>query len=227
MYRAILIFFIVISSTHAQTHMCKRDGQVVFQDTPCDSSLTKTDGALCTGTIGGYQSLIDSGKATIAEKMCYSKLMEDKKQAEKEARTKAENEHKMAERKIKEEQREKAREEYLTNQLREKREAEERRNRTIQQAKADGRYYVEYAITGETYAVNITMRNANGDLEQHKVMTGWRYGFDGRRGQILYLSGQNQRDFGDVGVQIFVNGELVKSASSTADYGVATVSGKL
>ena len=85
MYRVILIFCIVISSTHAQTYMCKDGGTVVFQDRPCSSVVSKTDGRLCNKSLNHYESLIQSGGATSADKMCLSEKRKEREEQEREA----------------------------------------------------------------------------------------------------------------------------------------------
>jgi hypothetical protein len=85
MFRIIFVYFLFISTAYAQTYMCKDGGTVVFQDRPCNSVVSKTDGRLCNKSLNHYESLIQSGGATPAEKMCLSEKRKEKEQQEREA----------------------------------------------------------------------------------------------------------------------------------------------
>ena len=45
------------------------------------------------------------------------------------------------------------------------------------------------------------------------------------KGDFVYLSAQNNGDYGYITVEIYVNGMLFKSSSSTGGYVIATASG--
>jgi hypothetical protein len=82
---------------------------------------------------------------------------------------------------------------------------------------------VTYRVDGEGRA-SLTYRNATGGTEQHEVSLPWEIKFDGRNGEHLYLSAQNKGDFSGLTASISINGRIVKDATSTARYGIATVS---
>ena len=244
MFRIIFVYFLFISTAYAQTYMCKDGGTVVFQDRPCNSVVSKTDGRLCNKSLNHYESLIQSGGATPAEKMCLSEKRKEKEQQEREAEAariaaekRAQEELRLAEekkRKAEEDriraERQKAADEErgkaIARELRAKREAAEKRRKQIQAAKDMGMYFVEYRVLGSALNANIHIEALKGQ-EQHKVRLNWDWWMRVPAGKILYLSAQNDSDYGDVTAEIWVNGIKVKSATSTADYGVATVSGKL
>ena len=83
---------------------------------------------------------------------------------------------------------------------------------------------VEYRVTQAPGKVMITMSKPGGSIEQHDARSlPWSHEFSAYTGEHISLSAQNQSDYGTVGVTILVNGVTVKSASSNADYGIASV----
>lgn len=85
MFRIIFISFLFITTAHAQTYMCKDGGSVVFQDRPCNGSVSKTDGDLCTASLSHYESLIATGNAKPSDKMCLSQKRKEREEQEREA----------------------------------------------------------------------------------------------------------------------------------------------
>lgn len=58
----------------------------------------------------------------------------------------------------------------------------------------------------------------------HEVSLPWTLTFNGRYGEHLYLSAQNKTNTTEIVASISVNGKILKDASSTEDYGIASVS---
>lgn len=74
---------------------------------------------------------------------------------------------------------------------------------------------------------DITYSNASEDTEQRSVSGFWSYDFTGASGQFVYISAQNNASSGTVSVQILHNGGVLKDASSSGAYVIATASGSV
>ena len=84
-------------------------------------------------------------------------------------------------------------------------------------------YKVTYRVDG-TQRASLTYTNATGGTEQHDVKLPWTITFQGRYGEFLYLSAQDNGYNGAIVVSISVNGRIVEDATSTEQYGIASVS---
>jgi len=85
---------------------------------------------------------------------------------------------------------------------------------------------VEYRVSGSAYSVFITYVNKTEGTSQEYSNTPWSYSWSGAKsGQFLYVSAQNQWDTGSVTVEIYKNGNLFKTSTSTGAYVIATASG--
>lgn len=85
---------------------------------------------------------------------------------------------------------------------------------------------VEYRVTGSAYSVFITYANKTEGTSQEYANVPWTYSWSGAKsGQFLYVSAQNQWDTGSVTVEIYKNGNLFKTSTSTGAYVIATASG--
>src|ERR1041385_6771723 len=87
----------------------------------------------------------------------------------------------------------------------------------------DDAYKVTYRVDGNGHA-SLTYANATGGTEQHTVKLPWTITFNGQYGEHLYLSAQDKGDNSSVTASISVNGRIVKDATSTEEYGIASVS---
>jgi hypothetical protein len=75
--------------------------------------------------------------------------------------------------------------------------------------------------------VDLTYSNAYGDTtQQGNQGNGWYYSFHPRQGQFLYLSAQNQCDYGYITVKFVKNGVTIRENTSTGGYSIATISGR-
>lgn len=86
---------------------------------------------------------------------------------------------------------------------------------------------VEYRVGGDE-AGAVTYSNSTGGTAQTEVdlRDPWRYSL-GRvdpASEFLYVSVQNQRSYGHVSCQIVAGSTVLASASSDAEYGIATCS---
>lgn len=84
-------------------------------------------------------------------------------------------------------------------------------------------YKVTYRVDGSSRA-SLTYTNSTGGTEQHEVQLPWTITFDGNYGEHLYLSAQDKGYNGMIVTSISINGRIVKDATSTERYGIATVS---
>lgn len=77
------------------------------------------------------------------------------------------------------------------------------------------------------YGVDVTMSNADGNTSQYSNRTNdFSYWFIPRAGQFLYLSAQNQCDYGYVTVKFVKNGVVLQENTSQGGYVIATVKGQ-
>jgi hypothetical protein len=99
---------------------------------------------------------------------------------------------------------------------------EERRQRELEARK------VYYRIeTNCTRGANLTYSNVDGDTTQQSNQgNGWFYWMIPRSSQFLYLSAQNQCDYGYITVKLVKDGVTLKDNTSTGAYVIATVSGR-
>jgi len=83
-------------------------------------------------------------------------------------------------------------------------------------------YRAEYRVYGPCKM--LATYYAQGEaLQQDYVYDGWWYKFNPSIDDFLYISAQKQCEQGTVRVELYEGGRLVKRASSTAAYGIATV----
>lgn len=84
---------------------------------------------------------------------------------------------------------------------------------------------VEYKITGSASRVDVTLNNASGGTSQYTdVSVPHSYRFDTFSDWFLYISAQNQGEYGSVTVTIYLNGEVVATSTSSGAYVIATAS---
>lgn len=88
-------------------------------------------------------------------------------------------------------------------------------------------YKATYHVAGSASEASLTYQNESGGTDQKKVSLPWTYSFNGSPGDFLYLSAQNEKDYGTVTAEIKLNGKTVQSAETNDDYGIASVSGRI
>jgi Mycobacterium membrane protein len=87
-------------------------------------------------------------------------------------------------------------------------------------------YQVTYDVVGEhTNYASLTYSNASGGTEQvDEVRLPWSKSFTASYGEFLYLSAQNKDEQGSITIYITVNGNPIKTATSSGAYTIATAS---
>lgn len=84
---------------------------------------------------------------------------------------------------------------------------------------------VQYSITGTTRRASITFTNeTNGTQQIDPIEVPWVKNFYAQDGTHLYLSAQNNKDWGSVKCKISVDGVDVKVSESDGAYVIATCS---
>ena len=85
---------------------------------------------------------------------------------------------------------------------------------------------VVYEITGSAKSASVTLSNSTGGTEQYSnVSIPWNYTDNSFSGRFLYVSAQNQGEYGTVTVSIYVDNKLFKTSTSSGAYVIATASG--
>lgn len=94
----------------------------------------------------------------------------------------------------------------------------------------DPEYSVRYEVTGTCSTVDVTIENEGGGVSQYAdVAVPWRYSFPKAVGPdtFVYVSAQNQQQYGSVTATIYVDGRNWRSSTSSGAYVIATASGML
>ena len=95
----------------------------------------------------------------------------------------------------------------------------------IRASTPDRRREVLYRVSGnDTSHAAVTCRNAQGGTEQHKVELPWELPLAVEPGQFVYLSAQNQEEYGGVVVEILIEGKPWKKSESEGAHTIATAS---
>jgi hypothetical protein len=85
---------------------------------------------------------------------------------------------------------------------------------------------VTYKITGTAIKVDVTLNNDTGGTEQYgNVYLPREYWYPLFSDDFVYISAQNQGEYGTVIVSIYVDGVLFKTSTSSGAYVIATASG--
>lgn len=86
---------------------------------------------------------------------------------------------------------------------------------------------VTYAVAGTTSSASMTYQTPDGSAQEAGVSVPWSHSFTATEGQFLYISAQNQNDYGTVAVSIKVDGTEVKHSVSSGAYVIADTSDTL
>jgi hypothetical protein len=84
---------------------------------------------------------------------------------------------------------------------------------------------VTYEVRGTADRASLTYSNPSGGMEQQTQSIPWHMRSKMRRGSVVYLSAQNETDFGILRARIYANGKILQEAQSTSSYGIASVGG--
>lgn len=89
-------------------------------------------------------------------------------------------------------------------------------------------YSVKYVINGSAHRADLTYNNANDDTEQiSSVSVPYEKTYTMKPGNFLYISAQNQDEYGSIICEIWVDGKKVKTSTSNGAYVIATCSDML
>ena len=88
-------------------------------------------------------------------------------------------------------------------------------------------YSVTYKVSGSASEASMTYSNSSGGTEQKKTYIPWQTSFTAEPSTFLYVSAQNQGDTGSVTCEIWVDGELYKTSTSSGAYTIASCSGSV
>ncbi len=85
---------------------------------------------------------------------------------------------------------------------------------------------VVYEITGSAKNVDVTLNNTTGGTEQYSnVPVPKQFTYSNFTDNFLYISAQNQGEYGSVTVTIYIDGKLFKTSTSVGAYVIASASG--
>ncbi len=87
-------------------------------------------------------------------------------------------------------------------------------------------YLVKYEVTGSADSVSLTYQNDSGGTSQtSNSYLPWTYTFLAQKGDFVYISAQNNGEYGSVTVRIYLDSTQVKTSTSSGAYVIATASG--
>ncbi len=87
---------------------------------------------------------------------------------------------------------------------------------------------VTYEVTGTARSVSVTYQNGDGGTQQESDRAvPWRRSFVMSTGDFVYISAQNQGEYGTVTVTIRVGDHVAKTSTSSGAYVIADASGTL
>jgi hypothetical protein len=87
-------------------------------------------------------------------------------------------------------------------------------------------HQVRYEVTGTATTADLTLEGEDGTVQQNDQPVPWSYARDATDGEFLYVSAQNKGD-GDITCSITVDGQQVRSSTSTGEYAICQADGKL
>jgi hypothetical protein len=88
------------------------------------------------------------------------------------------------------------------------------------------KYDVQYLLSCSS--CDITYENSSGGVSQQgNVGSSWSYSFTGNTGDFVYISAQNQNDYGSITVTIKRGNTVYKTSTSSGAYVIATASGSI
>jgi hypothetical protein len=85
---------------------------------------------------------------------------------------------------------------------------------------------ITYQVDGSAKFVSLTYNNEEGGTQQRKVSLPWKESFETKPGSFLYISAQNQNEYGSLTVSIFVDGKPFRTSYASGGYTIASASGR-
>lgn len=95
----------------------------------------------------------------------------------------------------------------------------------IAESPASGKFageYVTYQVSGSATEASLTYQNGDGGTSQEKVTLPWSITV--KAPNFLYISAQNEGDYGDITCTISVDGKVIKTSTSSGSYTIASCS---
>ena len=87
---------------------------------------------------------------------------------------------------------------------------------------------IKYEISGSASSVSVTYSDKNdGTAQISEAYLPWSYEFTATNSHFLYLSAQNNGEYGSVKVTIYIDNVVYKTTSSRGSYVIASVSGSI
>ena len=83
---------------------------------------------------------------------------------------------------------------------------------------------VTYQVTGSATEASLTYQNGDGGTSQEKVNLPWSLTVKAPQSNFLYISAQNEADYGDITCTISVDGKVIKTSTSSGAYTIASCS---
>lgn len=83
---------------------------------------------------------------------------------------------------------------------------------------------VTYQVTGSATEASLTYQNGDGGTSQEKVSLPWSLTVKAPASNFLYISAQNEGDYGDITCTISVDGKVIKTSTSSGSYTIASCS---
>lgn len=82
-----------------------------------------------------------------------------------------------------------------------------------------------YEVVGSSNSFFVTIQNVDNETQQwSNVKSGWKYSWTQTGHRWLYISAQNNKDYGSVTVRIYRENQILKENTSYGAYGIASVS---
>lgn len=85
----------------------------------------------------------------------------------------------------------------------------------------DGTHLIAYKISGSASSAMMTYTTPSGQEQTTKSIP-WHKSFEAKDGELLSISAQNKGESGTVTCQIAVDGRIVKKATSSGAYAIAS-----
>jgi hypothetical protein len=83
---------------------------------------------------------------------------------------------------------------------------------------------VTYQVTGSATEASLTYENGDGGTSPEKVALPWSLTVKAPASHFLYVSAQNEGEFGDITCTISVDGKVIKTSTSSGSYTIASCS---
>ncbi len=83
---------------------------------------------------------------------------------------------------------------------------------------------VTYTVSGTATSASITYQNEGGGTSQVKVTLPWTHVIHSPSSNFLYISAQNEGQFGDISCEIKVDDNIVKTSTSSGAYTIVSCS---